>query len=42
MMLRLAAPAQIQHLDWDALSFKGASTRVGPTIAPWGFPTRWN
>jgi proteasome accessory factor A len=38
MMLRLAGPAQIQHLDWDTLSFKGTSTAGWPHYRTLGLP----
>ena len=38
MMLRLASPARIQHLDWDSLSFKGASTSGWPHYRTVGLP----
>jgi proteasome accessory factor A len=38
MMLRLASPARIQHLDWDSLSFKGPSTAGWPHYRTLGLP----
>jgi proteasome accessory factor A len=38
MMLRLASSEQIQHLDWDSLSFKGTSSTGWPHYRTLGLP----